>query len=301
MSSPRYYDAAETESLLDFQSLVAALVRTAAEHAAGAINAPTRHAVPYMSGGTMLSMPATARDIGIHKLVNIMPHNPAAGRPTVLGLITAFDSQDGRILFMLDGPTVTNRRTAAISMLALRTFLPHAPGHVALLGTGSQASGHAKALAALYAGIHVTVVSRSQENAERFVEQHAELPLAWQATTRLPDEADALITLTTSRQPLYDLPGRPARLLIGVGAFRPDMAEIGPRTLLSSQLYADDPEGARHEAGDLIQAQIHWPSVRSLAHALVDAPDLSRPVVFKSVGCAAWDLAATRCIRDKML
>lgn len=301
MPTPRYYDATETESLLDFHDLVAALAQAAAEHAAGTINAPTRHAVPYPSGGTMLSMPATAHDIGIHKLVNIMPHNPAVGLPTIHGVITAFDSEHGEPLFMLDGPALTNRRTAAISMLALRTFLPQPPTHVALLGTGSQASGHARALAALYPGIRVTAVSRTQQSAEQFVKQHARLPLDWRAATRLPDDADALITLTTSLQPLYDLPGQAGRLLIGVGAFRPDMAEIGPRTLFTSQLYADDPEGAQHEAGDLIQAGIDWASVRSLAQALAQAPDLTRPVVFKSVGCAAWDLAAARCVRDKML
>lgn len=301
MTAPRYYDAGETESLLDFHDLVVALAQAAAEHAAGTINAPTRHAVPYASGGTMLSMPATAHDIGIHKLVNVMPQNQATGHPTIQGVITAFDSEHGDTLFMLDGPTVTNRRTAAISMLALRTFLPKPPTRVALLGTGSQASGHAQALAALHPGIHVTVVSRTQESAHRFAQQHAQLPLAWSATTRLPDDVDALITLTTSRQPLYDLPGQVGRLLIGVGAFKPDMAEIGPRTLLSSQLYADDPEGARHEAGDFIQAEIDWASVRSLAQGLAQAPDLDQPIVFKSVGCAAWDLAAVRCIRDKML
>lgn len=301
MTAPRFYDARETASLLDFHDLVTVLAQAAAEHAAGAITAPTRHAVPYASGGTMLSMPATAHDIGIHKLVNVMPQNQVAGLPTIQGIITAFDSENGRTLFMLDGPTVTNRRTAGISMLALRTFLPQPPTHVALLGTGSQADGHAQALATLYPGIHVTVVSRTQDNAARFIQRHAELPLNWTPTTRSPDDADALIALTTSHEPLYDLPGQAARLLIGVGAFKPDMAEIGPRTLFSSQIYVDDPEGAQHEAGDLIQAKVDWASVRSLAQGLAQAPDLAQPIVFKSVGCAAWDLAAARCIRDKML
>lgn len=301
MTTPHFYNAHETESLLDFDVLVRALAQAAVEHAAGAINAPTRHAVPYSSGGTMLSMPATAHDIGIHKLVNVMPQNQALGLPTIQGVITAFDSEHGQVLFMLDGPTVTNRRTAAISMLGLRTFLPHPPTHVALLGTGSQADGHAQALAALYPGIDVTVVSRTLENAERFVRQHDQLPLAWTPTTQLPDDADALITLTTSLVPLYDLPGQAGRLLIGVGAFKPDMAEIGPRTLFSSHIYTDDPEGAQHEAGDLIQAGVDWTSVYSLAQGLAQAPDLNQPIVFKSVGCAAWDLAAVRCIRDKVL
>lgn len=301
MSAPRFYDAAQTEDLLDFGLLVAAIAQAAAENAAGAIHAPTRHAVTYPSGGTMLSMPAVAHDIGMHKLVNIMPENPTHGLPTLHGLVTVFDSTHGLPQFILDGPTVTMRRTAAVSMLGLRTFLARPPRHVALLGTGGQAHGHAQALAAIYPGIRVTSISRTQEAAEGFVQRHAGLPLDWTAATQAPKDADALITLTTSRKPIYDLPAQAECLLIGVGAFRPDMAEIGKHTLAGSRIYVDDLEGARDEAGDLIQADIDWHAVNTLAQGLSTAPAPGQPIVFKTVGCAAWDLAAARCARARIL
>lgn len=81
---------------------------------------------------------------------------------------------------------------------------------------------------------------------------------------------------------------RPWReLVIGVGAFKPEMAEIGKETLSGSQIYIDDLAGGQHEAGDLIQAGIDWSVVRSLASALREKPDLSKPIVLKSVGTAA--------------
>src|SRR3546814_9019386 len=97
----------------------------------------------------MLSMPATAHDIGIHKLVNVAPANKTLGLPTINGVVSIYDGRTGQTLAVLDGPTVTARRTAAVSMLGIRTFMANAPQCVALIGRGTQSVCHAQALAAL--------------------------------------------------------------------------------------------------------------------------------------------------------
>lgn len=109
-----------------------------------------------------------------------------------------------------------------------------------------------------------------------------------------PGDVDVVVTLTTATRPIYNEPGRPDRLVIGVGAFKPEMAEIGERTLAGSVVFADDPAGARHEAGDLLRAGIDWRYVGSLAAALRPVARPRAPVVFKSVGTGAWYLAAGR-------
>src|SRR3546814_17841347 len=88
----------------------------------------------------MLSMPATAPDIAIHKLVNVVPANPQRGLPTIHGIVAAYDGKTGQELVVLDGPTVTARRTASVSMLGLKTFCAAPPKRIAILGTGKQAS-----------------------------------------------------------------------------------------------------------------------------------------------------------------
>ena len=198
----------------------------------------------------------------------------------------------------LDGPTVTARRTAALSMLGIQTLMPGmCPRHAVLIGTGTQATGHAQALAALYPGLKVTVVGSRPEKAQAFVTAlhalHLELDL--QPGNTVPHDADVVITLTTSAHPVYSEPARSDRLVVGVGAFKPELAEIAPDTLHASQIYVDDLAGARHEAGDIIQANCSWDSVLPLAHALEHGTDTLKPRVFKTVGCAAWDLAAARC------
>ncbi|MGE3150496.1 MAG: hypothetical protein AB7K04_15675, partial [Pseudorhodoplanes sp.] len=102
------------------------------------------------------------------------------------------------------------------------------------------------------------------------------------------------IAVTTSRCFVYDDEATVKRLVIGVGAYKPDLAEIIPRTILASQVFADDRAGAQHEAGDLIQAHVDWTRVSSLAAAIKQRPDGTKPIMFKSVGCAAWDLASCR-------
>ncbi|HEY9281647.1 MAG TPA: delta(1)-pyrroline-2-carboxylate reductase family protein, partial [Eoetvoesiella sp.] len=200
------FDAEQTARLLDFPSLVSRLSQATLDYAAGAIHAPERQAVPFPNGGVMLSMPATAADIGIHKLVNVIAANRDKGFPTINGIVSAYDGATGQTLFVMDGPTVTARRTAAISMLGLKTFLKTAPKRVGLIGTGTQSEGHVQALAALFPQIQIAITGSRREKAQAFCLKHQHLPVQWEACTRLPDDLDAVITLTTSQTPVYCAP-----------------------------------------------------------------------------------------------
>ena len=297
MSTPLpVLSARQTAELLPFDSLCHVLADAAEEYQAGRISSPERQVLPLQGEGVLLSMPASAHDVAMHKLVNVCPHNSRHGLPTIHGVVSVYDAASGVPLLILDGPTVTARRTAAVSMLAMRSLQAPPPRHVALIGTGKQAAGHAEALAALYPGLRVDVHGHQRTATEAFCREHGTLGLDLQpATGDVAEAAQVVIMLTTSKVPVYDQPARPDRLLIGVGAFRPDMAELGPHAIAGSQLFSDDPVGARHEAGDLIQAGIDWTTVASLADAVAGRFDAARPRLFKSVGTAAWDLAAARC------
>jgi 1-piperideine-2-carboxylate/1-pyrroline-2-carboxylate reductase [NAD(P)H] len=286
---------AQTAEALDYLELRAAVASAAAEYEAGAIVSPERMVVPLGQGGVLLSMPATAGDIGVHKLVNVQPSNAQRQLPTIHGTVTVCDAATGKPLCVLDGPEVTGRRTAAVSLLAIERCLPAAPTAILLFGTGTQAAYHVQALHAVYPDCAIWVKGMCREDAEAFcARQRALHPNMHPCGDELPADFQVVITLTTSTRAVYDEVARPGRLVVGVGAFKPEMAEIGKTTLDGSDLYADDPAGARHEAGDLLQAGIDWECVSSLASALRSKPDLSRPIVFKSVGTGAWDLAASR-------
>ena len=284
-----------TAQLLDFSKLVDAIATAALEYDAGQIQSPERMVVPFGAGGVMLSMPATAHDIGIHKLVTVQPANKERQLPTIHGMVTVCDTKTGKPICLLDGPEVTGRRTAAVTMLAIRTFLKKAPREILLIGTGVQARHHVQALYALYPQSKIWVRGRSETSSIAFCGRHQPLHSKLvPAKHSISDNVNVVITVTTSTQAIYNETALRDRLVIGVGAFTPEMAELGKTTLNGSAIFADDPVSARHEAGDLIQADVDWSCVRSLAHALQSQLDEFRPRVFKSVGTGAWDLAAAR-------
>jgi len=303
------FDAAATAWLMPYTALVEALERASLDYAQQRIVSPERLVVPLNAGGIMLSMPATAPDLAIHKLVNVCASNRARDLPTIHGQVMAFDADTGETLFVLDGPTVTGRRTAAVSMLGVATFMPTTPREFLLIGTGTQALHHLEAIGELYPEARVWVQGSAPERAEAFCAaqrgkarelQALAQPARGSAATSaaIPASIDVVIALTTSRQPVYDEAARAGRLVIGVGAFTHEMVEIGANTLAGSALFVDDPAGAKHEAGDFIQARVDWARVAGIATVLGDAgPRPGGPVMFKSVGCAAWDLAACRVAR----
>lgn len=288
-------DRARTAELLDFNKLVDAIAQAAAELDAGKILSPERMVVPLGDGGVLLSMPATAPDIGIHKLVNVQPGNVKRQLPTIHGTVTVCDSETGKIKCLLDGPEVTGRRTAAVTLLAIRTLLKAEPKNILLFGTGAQARYHVQAINALYPQAKIWVRGLDAQNAADFCASNRAVHAQMEPCgAEIPDVVDVVITVTTSTMPVYNEMPKAGRVVIGVGAFKPEMAELGEVTLFGSDLYADDPAGARHEAGDLLRAGVDWERVNSLATLLRSEVDTSRAVVFKSVGTAAWDLAAAR-------
>ena len=309
-STTQIFDAAATARLIPYAALVEALKRASLDYAQQRIASPERLVVPLNDGGIMLSMPATAPDLAIHKLVNVCASNRPRKLPTIHGQVMAFDADTGETLFILDGPTVTGRRTAAMSMLGVETFVTGTPREFLLIGTGTQALNHLEAIGELYPAARVWVKGSAAARADAFCAAHRgdgpgkvrELQPLAAPDAPIPASIDVVIALTTSTQPVYNEPARSGRLVIGVGAFTPAMVEIGAHTIAASALVVDDPAGAKHEAGDFIQAGVDWAEVRGIAAVLDSAASLpaEKPVVFKSVGCAAWDLAACRVARNTL-
>ena len=119
-----------------------------------------------------------------------------------------------------------------------------------------------------------------------------------QAWSFRPDDVLAqvqtVVTTTSSTAPVIGDGVAPGALVIAIGAFKPDMVELPATLVQRSDVFVDTLAGAHTEAGDLIQAGIDWSRVRAIQDVR-EAPGRSeRPVVFKTVGHAMWDLAAAQ-------
>lgn len=298
MSSIATFDAGETARLLDFGALIEALAVAAQEHVAGLIRSPVRTAVPLAQEGVLLSMPAAAADLAIHKLVSVCPGNAARGMPTIFGTVTVCDGTTGKPEFVLDGPTVTGRRTAALSMLGVKRLYPSIARTFVVIGTGQQARFHVAAIAQLHPSASIFVLGTAPASEQRFCDQAAREGITVHpANGTIPAEADTVITVTTSKTPVYQESARADRLVIAVGAFTPDAAEIDPLTVRASRIFVDDVEAARAEAGDLLQADVDWSAVHPLSEAVANRTPNDVPILLKTVGSGAWDLAASRVAR----
>jgi len=246
----------------------------------------------------------------VTKLITVHADNGRHGLPAIQGEVVVFETDTGRRIALLDGPTVTGRRTAAMTMLGIRTLLPRRPQSALLIGTGAQAAAHADALVEIFGVQQFWVTARDLARMQDFcaalAQRHPGAVASPLPAHLLASEApltDVVIALTTSRQPVIPERVDANTLVIGVGAFKPDMAEFPPALLHARRIVVDDVAGARHEAGDLIQADIDWRQVIALGDVLsgkVAAAGLSRHgalPVLKTVGQASWDLAAARVAR----
>ncbi|MFW5489675.1 MAG: delta(1)-pyrroline-2-carboxylate reductase family protein [Desulfovibrio sp.] len=305
----RILNSAETAARLPYPELAQTIAQVLRDNRKGLVTSPERQHIALAGGGTLLVMPGGDPQVTMTKLVTVHPDNPSQNLPTIQGQVIVMDTATGTNLGILEGRTLTARRTAALSLLAWQVLAPQQTENPSflLVGAGAQAEGHLEALASVdNRPKQIFIVARSLESSGRLAQKATTMGLKAQAvgTTDLPGllpDMDIVVTTTTSTSPvLPDDPGllNPHCFLAGVGAFTPSMAEVGPAMTKACRLYADTVEGVRSEGGDFIQAGVDWQTVTSLEDALhgarpADTPN-GGPVFFKSVGCALFDLAAAK-------
>ena len=299
-------DAAATDIALPYLALVRELQLLLRDPA---VTVPSRLIQPLPGGGSLFVMPANDARIAIAKLITFTPANAQRGRPAICGDVVVFDVNTGERIAIIDGPTVTARRTAAVSLLAAQRLARNTAGPLLIVGAGVQGRAH---LDAFHAGLSVQevwIASRSVASANALVLHAQQLGMK----ARRIDDPDAalaqcplVVTTTPAQQVVLRAMPRADAFIAAVGAFTPHMVEWSAsvcRALASVGTLVVDTRDADHEAGDLLQAGIDVPALPTLADVVEEAGwrdhparRASGPVLFKSCGWAGWDLAAARCI-----
>jgi len=295
-------DAEQTARALPFAALADALAEILILKRRGAVFAPPRLHMP-LQGGVLLVMPATDHHLLMVKRITVHPGNPGRGLPAIQGEVAVSGAATGKPLCQLHGPTVTARRTAALSLLAARLVAPRPEGTLLVAGAGVQAEAHALAF---HEGLGVkacVVSSRTADKAHALVRslRRAGLEARVADARELPGLLAAcplVVTATTATEPVVPDGVRDDAFLAAVGSFSPRAAEIPASVVGRARVYVDDLQAARAEAGDLIRAGVDWDRVTPLeavADGAAGRPEAGGgPVLFKSVGHALFDLAAAR-------
>ncbi len=293
-------DAAETAARLPWAPLVdeiEALLRDPT------VNVPPRIVHPLAGGGSLFAMPGSDARTAMTKLITFTPANVGTAVPTIQGDVTVFDVASGARTLILDGPTVTGRRTAAVSALGARWLAPNLDGPMLIVGAGVQGQAHIEVFAAALGVRQFRIASRRRASAEALAEHARGLGLQ----AEVVDDADAALaecplaaTCTPATAVVLRATPRADGFIAAVGAFTPQMLELDAalcRHVADQGRIVVDSRDAEHEAGDLLLAGLCVPDMPALADVVAAPPKAragSGPVLFKSCGWAGWDLAAAR-------
>ena len=298
LTSPILLNSAQTAARLPYESLVSeiALLLTDA-----GVQVPPRLVQALPGGGSLFVMPALDSLVAITKLITYTPANAGSPLPTIQGDVVVFDVATGQRKLVLDGPTVTARRTAAVTVLAAQRLASCLQGPLLIVGAGVQGKAHLEAFAEVLHVKEIMIASRSAASAQALALHARSLGLHAQV---VPDANAALadcplaVTCTPASGVVLDALPRQDAFISAVGAFTPKMVELSPllcRYIATHGTVFADTSDAVHEAGDLLQAGLDVTRFSTLAdvvrHGIRQA---AGPVLFKSCGWAGWDLAAAR-------
>ena len=291
-------DARQTAERLTWRALVdeiEALLRD------DGVRIPERIVMPTAHGAVLFVMPGCDARVAMTKLITFTPTNGGTATPTIQGDVTVFDVASGTRRLILDGPTVTARRTAAVSALGARWLAPDTAGPMLIVGAGVQGRAHLEVFAQVLGVRRFAIASRSRASAQALVD-HAQA-LGLQAEVALDADAaladcSLVVTCTPASGVVLRASPRADAFIAAVGAFTPQMVELAPalcRHVADHGRIVVDTREAEHEAGDLLQAGIDVAALPSLRDVVRAGRRGGRgPVLFKSCGWAGWDLAAAR-------
>jgi ornithine cyclodeaminase len=294
--------ASTIRRLVTMKEVIEVVGQAAKERAAGSLVAAPRVALP---GGTLL-MAAESRERGGvgAKLVSVAPGNRASGLSTIQGLASWLDYTTRRPLLVADATAVTALRTGALSGVATQALAPPDASVLCMVGAGGQALSLVEACAAVRPIEQVRLASLHRASAEelrgKLATLYPELDVhVCDSVSEAVKDAEIVCLATTSVTPIVeDRDVRSDVHINAVGAYRPDMRELGVSVLAAArQVSSDDPHGALREAGDLMEAVARGALA---AESIIDLGALngqynghqrSGITIFKSVGTAIADLA----------
>jgi ornithine cyclodeaminase len=249
------------------------------------------------------------------KLVSLFPDN--RDRPTHQGLICCFDADTGTPVAMMDGTYVTATRTAAGSALATRLLARPGAGVVAVIGTGTQARSHARALARLTTVTTIHIAGRAYAKALAASEELAAFGVVVEPIASIEDavrSADIVCAATHPDQPVV------LRQWLSTGAHVNSVGyntsgtgELDIATLRDALIavesrhavLAPPPSGAVEirraiAQGAITENQLVEIGELSAGHTAGRTDD-DQITVYKSVGVAAQDAAAAALVLETAL
>lgn len=258
--------------------------------------------------GIQLVMPSAAQEIFCTKVVTVNQKNASRNLPIINGSVQLVKQNDGQLLSIMNGSTLTAIRTGAVGAVAAKYLADKNFRTVGLVGAGVQGLHALWLISSIQQFDQFCLFNYRKEQSEKF-KKDVEDKIPGIKIKLIDDKEELLkkcqviVTATTSPTPV--LPEKPellaGKLYICLGSFKPVTGEL-PRTIypLVKNIFVDA-DYARNESGD-----VSWP----LQKKLLDDEDIiqlsqviigkhnvrDKTRIFKSVGMALFDLTVSQAI-----
>lgn len=268
--------------------------------------------------GGIAAMPAfvgSSNAVGA-KLITVFAQNRKDGLESHQGIVVLHEPNQGRLLGIFHAGAITAIRTAAVSGMATRLLARADAGDLAILGSGTQARTHLRAMRAVRTLRRVRIWSRTAENAQAFEAWAAgELPGVDVRVCPTPEEAvreaDLICTTTAATEPV--LRGEwiaQGAHVNAAGASVPGFRELDTDAVENSRLFVDSKESALAESDDIRVAIAQGRIDES--HIAGDLSDLAcgriagrhndtDRTLFESCGMAVEDVATAAYLYERAI
>jgi ornithine cyclodeaminase len=244
------------------------------------------------------------------KVISVMPGNHGTPYDSHQGAVLLFETENGRLLAMIDASEITAIRTAAVSGVATKLLANATAGDLAILGSGVQAQSHLQAMHSVRPLRRVRIWSRNSANARAFVERQSkaiDLAIETMSSAQAAVEgADIICTTTASPDPV--LLGEwiaDGAHINAVGSSTPKTRELDDTAIIKASLFIDRRESIVNEAGVFLLPKaaglIDDNHIRAelgevLAGSATGRKSPQEITLFKSLGIGVEDLAAANYV-----
>ncbi len=308
----------QVQGLLDLDELIATLEQAHVQFSAGKVVMPVRLVVPLPEiGGRITSMPAfmsEGKALGI-KIISYFRDNPKQDLPPILASISLYSAETGKLEVLMDGVYITAIRTACASAMATKALARPETPVLGILGAGTQARTHIRALSRVRSIERVLIWSPSRVNAiyvKEELEDEMGFPIQPQESAEaVVCGADILTAVTDAAEPILDTGWlKPGVHINAVGSHRPEAREMGSDTVKAATVVVDSLDAINTECGDILMAlkegAITPDHIRGEIGEVLCGAKLGRThddeiTMYKSVGIAAQDVAAASLVYRRAL
>ena len=271
-------------------------------------NDPARGAADVTTG-QLLTMPSALGNWVGCKLATVAPNNPDQGLPLIQASYVLFDTATLTPRAVLEGATLTEIRTPAMSALAADYLAPEHVSDCVVFGTGLQARAHVRAMDEVRHPDRFIIVGRDPQKTATFVEElrASGFPAAAGSAEDVA-HAELIVCCTAASTPLFDgTLVADGACVIAMGSHTPDARELDGTLVGRSHVAVEALHTADKEAGDIIQAiseghldPANITTIRQWVHGEIHRAT-DRPNVFKGTGMSWQDVAAAAAVAEAVL